>query len=31
MNKEERLTLIRLGEEEAKKIVPLLKKLINSY
>jgi NTE family protein len=31
MGREERLKLIKLGEEETKKIIPLLKKLINSY
>ena len=31
MEKEERIQLIKLGEEETKKIIPLLKKLINSY
>ncbi|MCK4241636.1 MAG: patatin-like phospholipase family protein, partial [Candidatus Atribacteria bacterium] len=31
MGREERLKLIKLGEEETKKIIPLLKALINSY
>ena len=31
MGREERLKLIKLGEEETKKIIPLLKVLINSY
>ena len=31
MEQEERLKLIRLGEEETKKIIPLLKSLIESY
>jgi len=31
MGREERLKLIKLGEEETKKIMPLLKALINSY
>jgi hypothetical protein len=31
MEKEERIQLIKLGEEETKKIIPLLKMLINSY
>jgi len=31
MEKEKKLQLIKLGEEETKKIIPLLKKLINSY
>ena len=31
MEKEIKLQLIKLGEEETKKIIPLLKKLINSY
>jgi len=31
MGREERLKLIKLGEEETKKIIPLLKILINSY
>jgi len=31
MRREERLKLIKLGEEETKKIIPLLKALINSY
>ncbi len=31
MGRDERLKLIKLGEEETKKIIPLLKKLINSY
>lgn len=31
MGREERLKLIKLGEEEAKKIIPLLRTLINSY
>jgi hypothetical protein len=31
MRRDERLKLIKLGEEETKKIIPLLKKLINSY
>jgi NTE family protein len=30
MKRDERLKLIKLGEEETKKIIPLLKKLINS-
>ena len=31
MGREERLKLIKLGEKETKKIIPLLKTLINSY
>ncbi|MBE3115253.1 MAG: hypothetical protein IMZ59_07040 [Actinobacteria bacterium] len=31
MEKEKKLQLIKLGEEETKKIIPLLKILINSY
>jgi len=31
MGRDERLKLIKLGEEETKKIMPLLKKLIDSY
>ena len=31
MEKEKKIQLIKLGEEETKKIIPLLKKLINSY
>ncbi|MBA7557290.1 hypothetical protein ES705_50037 [subsurface metagenome] len=31
MEKEKKLQLIKLGEEETKKIIPLLKKLLNSY
>ena len=31
METEKKLQLIKLGEEETKKIIPLLKKLINSY
>jgi NTE family protein len=31
MEKEKKLQLIKLGEEETKKIIPLLKKLIDSY
>jgi NTE family protein len=31
MEKEKKLQLIKLGEEETKKIIPLLKTLINSY
>lgn len=31
MRRDERLKLIKLGEEETKKIIPLLKTLINSY
>ncbi|MEA1940126.1 MAG: hypothetical protein U9N03_05630, partial [Candidatus Caldatribacteriota bacterium] len=31
MEKEKKLQLIKLGEKETKKIIPLLKKLINSY
>ena len=31
MEKEIKIQLIKLGEEETKKIIPLLKKLINSY
>ena len=31
MEKEIKIQLIELGEEETKKIIPLLKKLINSY
>jgi len=31
MEKEKKLQLIKLGEEETKKVIPLLKKLINSY
>src|SRR5665648_83284 len=31
MEKENKIQLIKLGEEETKKIIPLLKKLINSY
>ena len=31
MEKEEKIQLIKLGEEETKKIIPLLKTLINSY
>jgi len=31
MKRDERLKLIKLGEEETKKIIPLLKTLINSY
>jgi len=31
MSKDERLKLIKLGEEETKKIIPLLKALINSF
>lgn len=31
MEQEEKLKLIKLGEEEAKKIIPLLRTLINSY
>jgi len=31
MNKEKRMMLIKVGEEEAKRIIPSLKILINSY
>jgi len=31
MDKEKKIQLIKLGEEETKKIIPLLKTLINSY
>jgi len=31
MEKEKKIQLIKLGEEETKKIIPLLKTLINSY
>ena len=31
LSKDVRIELIKLGEEETKKIIPLLKKLINSY
>ncbi|MDD5016133.1 MAG: patatin-like phospholipase family protein [Atribacterota bacterium] len=31
MEKEKKIRLIKLGEEETKKIIPLLKTLINSY
>ena len=31
MEKEKKIQLIKLGEEETKKIIPLLKALINSY
>ena len=31
MNKEKRMMLIKFGEEEAKRIIPSLKILINSY
>jgi NTE family protein len=31
LSKDDRIKLIKLGEEETKKIIPLLKKLINSY
>ncbi len=31
MRRDERLKLIKLGEEETKKVIPLLKTLINSY
>jgi len=31
MEKEKKVQLIKLGEEETKKIIPLLKKLIDSY
>ena len=31
MEREKKIQLIKLGEEETKKIIPLLKKLINSY
>jgi len=31
MKNKDKLQLIKLGEEETKKIIPLLKKLIDSY
>ena len=31
MSREEKIKLIQIGEEETKKIIPLLKKLIDSY
>jgi len=31
MTREEKIKLIQIGEEETKKIIPLLKKLIDSY
>jgi len=31
MEIEKKIQLVKLGEEETKKIIPLLKKLINSY
>jgi hypothetical protein len=31
MDKEKKKQLIKLGEDETKKIIPLLKKLIDSY